>query len=348
MRGRERGASPGYASIVLDVVVPDLLLPPQASPSLRELRLPHLERWIARGDAQRLPSQGAAPWLAERFGIEPPLPVAAVTLAADDAPREGAWLRADPVHLQVSTDAVTLHDTSMLDIHRDEAMALVGVLQDHFAGDGLEFVAPHPTRWYVRVPEAEVPRTTPLEAVLGRNLHGVLPRGQGRLNWASAITEAQMLFATHDVNAEREATGRPAINSVWFWGEGATPAGVRSPYAIVYALDAFARGLGSLAGVRVAEVPPDPEHVDMVEEGESILLVLDPLTAPLHRGDADAWREAAARLDETWFSAVGDLLERFESVRLVLPGHHETRVARLGRSARWRWFRRRAPLNLHA
>lgn len=333
---------------MLDVVVPDLLLPPQAAPSLRELRLPHLERWMARGDAMRLESQGAAPWLAERFGIAAPLPVAAVTLAADDGPREGAWLRADPVHLQVSTDAVTLHDASLLDIHRDEAIALVGVLQDHFAGDGLEFVAPHPSRWYVRVPAAEVPRTTPLESVLGRNLHGVLPRGQGRLNWASAITEAQMLFASHDVNAEREATGRPAINSVWFWGEGTAPAKVESPYAIVYAQDAFARGLGSLAGVRVADVPPDAAHVDMVADAESILLVLDPLTAPLHGGDEQAWREAAARLDETWFARIGELLERFEAVRLVLPGHHATRVASLGPSARWRWFRRRTPLNVHA
>ena len=333
---------------MLDVVVPDLFLPPQASSSLRELRLPHLERWMARGDAIRLPSQGAVPWLAGRFGMEPPLPVAAVTLAADEARREGTWLRADPVHLQVATDAVTLHDASMLDIHRDEAMALVGILQDHFAGDGLEFVAPHPSRWYVRGPEPEVPRTTPLESVLGRNLHGHLPRGEGRLNWGSAITEAQMLFASHDVNAEREAAGRPAINSVWFWGEGSTPAKLQSPYAIVYAEDAFARGLGSLAGVRVAEVPPDAAHVDMVADGESILLVLDALTAPLHRGDEVAWRQAALHLDETWFSRIGDLLERFDDVRVVLPGRHETRVATIGPSARWRWFRRRAPLNLHA
>jgi hypothetical protein len=292
--------------------------------------------------------RGAAPWIAARFGLEAPLPIAAVTLAADDARRDGAWLRADPVHLHISPEVVALHDAALLDVHRDEAIALVRVLQDHFAADGFEFVAPHPARWYVRVPPGELPRTTPLEAALGRNVFGLLPKGEGRVNWGSAITETQMLFADHDVNAQREIAGRPAINSVWFWGEGHAPASVANPYAIVYAHDAFARGLGRLAGTRVAELPRDPGHVDMVEDRESVLLVLDDLTAPLHRGDEDAWREAATRLDDTWFSGMAQLLDRFGAVRIVLPAHHETRVTRVGPGARWRWLRGRAPLNARA
>src|SRR5512140_3919859 len=96
--------------VPLDVVIPDLLLPSQAAAALREVRLPHLERWLARADVQRLDMQGATPWLGQRFGLAEPFPVAAVTLAADDAPRERLWLRADPVHLQISSEAVALHD----------------------------------------------------------------------------------------------------------------------------------------------------------------------------------------------------------------------------------------------
>jgi hypothetical protein len=147
---------------------------------------------------------------------------------------------------------------------------------------------------------------------------------------------------------ERETTGRPAINSVWFWGEGRAPASVSNPYALVYAADAFARGLGHLAGARVAEPPAGPDLVDMVQERESVLVVLDTLTAPLHRGDEAAWREAALRLDETWFASIPRLMERFEGVRLVLPAHHETRIASLRPSARWRWFRGREPINARA
>lgn len=329
----------------LDVVIPDLLLPSQAAAALRELRLPRLERWMARADVERLDLPGPEPWLARRFGLATPLPVAAVTLAADDAPQEGTWLRADPVHLQIAPEAIALHDASLLDVQGHEASALVATLQSLFGADGLEFRAPYPSRWYVRVPPGEMPETTPLESALGRNVSRLLPRGRGRINWPSALTEAQMLLAAHDVNVEREASGRPAINSVWFWGGGATPRLAARPYAIVYAGDAFARGLGTLSGARVAELPPEPGLVDAVREEDSVLVVLDALSAPLHRGDVDAWLEAARALDEGWFSEMGRLLERFDAIRIVLPAHHETRVASIGSSSRWRWLRRRSALN---
>jgi hypothetical protein len=337
-----------YASGVLDVVIPDLLLPPHASPSLRELRLPHAERWLARADVERLPSQGMTAWLASRFGLEAPYPVAAVTLAADDVPDEGTWLRADPVHLQVTSEVVALHDASGLDVKREEARALVDALQELFADDGLELRMPHETRWYVRLPPEELPRTTPLEEALGRNVFGLLPQGTGRINWRSAITETQMLFSMHAVNLARESEGRPAINSVWFWGGGALPARIERPYALVYADDAFARGLAKVGGVRGAPPPRDPADVDVARENDSVLVVLDALSAPLRRGDEAAWHAAAHALDETWFARLGDLLHRFEAVRIVLPARHETRVATLGAGARWRWFRRGKAVNADA
>jgi len=334
--------------VSLDVVVPDLLLPRQAPAELRALRLPHLERWIARGRRERIDLPGTSAWLATQFALDSPWPVAAVTLAADAGPREGQWLRADPVHLRVGNEAVTLHDASVLEVHRDEASALVGTLQRHFAADGLEFVAAYPSRWYVRVPESEVPRTTSLEDAVGRNVFGLLPRGEGRINWGGAITETQMLFAEHPVNVEREARGRPAINSVWFWGEGLAPDRVASPYESVYADDAFARGLARLSGARLAESPVDPERVDSVEPGHSALVVLDSLTGPLRRGDSAAWLKSAGHLDEKWFAHMPRLLERFEAVRIVLPSHHETRLSTIDPGARWRWFRARVPLNADA
>src|SRR6266545_4528309 len=113
----------------LDLVVPDLLLPADAPEALRAWRLPALESWLARGDVRRLPHRGVAAGLAAAFGLAEPLPIAAVTLAADGGPREGRWLRADPVHLRVGQDAVTLHDSSAFEVSRDEAQALVAGLQ---------------------------------------------------------------------------------------------------------------------------------------------------------------------------------------------------------------------------
>ncbi|MGZ5097142.1 MAG: hypothetical protein ACXWG9_03595 [Usitatibacter sp.] len=331
----------------LDLIVPDLLLPPEAPAGWRELRLPALERWLARADMERVATRGANAWLAEAFALPGSPAVAAISLAADEGPREGSWVRADPVHLRVSQETAALHGAAVLGVGRDEAAALVAELQALFASDGFEFVAPVPDRWYVRVPEAELPRTTALEDALGRNVFGLLPQGSGRINWPSAITETQMVFSGHPVNAARESEGRPAINSVWFWGEGALPAKVDSPYALIYANDPFALGLGKLSATRSVAPPANLRDVDAVREKESVLVVLDQLASPLQRGDEAQWKRAAQALEEGWFLALGEAIERFETVRIILSGASHTRVATLTAGARWRFFRTSKPLCDH-
>lgn len=332
----------------LDLLVPDLLSSPESRALLSALRLPALERWVARADVARRPEKSAVEILAADFALPSPPPVAAIALAADHEPREGGWIRADPVHLRVEQDAVALHDPAVLDITREEADSLLASLQALFAPDGLEFHAPSPERWYVRVPDGEMPRTVPLEDAIGRNVFGMLPRGTGRINWASALTESQMLFAGHEVNARREAQGLHAINSVWFWGEGASPAGLASPYALISSDDPFARGLAQLSQTRVTPRARSIAQVEPVGPSESALVVLDELTAPLRRGDIEAWRAAAARMEKDWFAQLGAAIERFEAVRIILPAGDDTLVAHVGSASRWRWYRARKPLHTHA
>jgi hypothetical protein len=340
--------TPIIAQMPLDLVVPDLLLPADAPRALRELRLPWAERALARADRERVAIRGLDAWLARAFAVAEPLPVAAVTLAGDDAPRAGTWLRADPVHLHVGQDAVALHDAAILGVTRDEAAALVAALQSLFGADGLEFLAPVPERWYVRVPEGEMPGTTPLDEAIGRNVFGLLPRGAGRINWGAAITEAQMVLSAHPVNAARAAAGRPAINSVWFWGGGATPANPVSSYALVHAGNAFARGLGKLSGTRTVPAGAGFAQIDAVRPDEWVLVVEERLTRALRSGGEDAWVRAAQTLDTEWFAGLGAAAERFEGVRLVLPSARDTLVATLTPRSRWRWWRARRPLATHA
>ena len=332
----------------LDLIVPDLLTPADAPAGMRALRLPWAERWLARADKQRLAIRGLDTWLAHAFKLDDPAPVAAIALAADDAPRPGHWLRADPVHLRVGQDSVTLHDAAVLDVSRAEAAELVAALQALFAADGLEFAAPVADRWYVRVPEGELPRTTPLAQAVGRSVFGLLPRGPGRINWGSAITEAQMVMSNHAVNAAREESGRPAINSVWFWGEGAAPARIESPYALVHAADPFARGLATLAGVRALAEARGFDCIDAVRDNQWVLVVEDRLTRALRSGGEEAWARAARALDDEWFAHLSKAAERFDGIRIVLPGPRDTLVATLSPQAKWRLFRSRKPLATHA
>jgi hypothetical protein len=332
----------------LDLLVPDLLLAPDAPAALRETRLRMLEKWLARADFERSGAIGLERWLAERFALASPPPIAAVSLAGEGGAREGAWLRADPVHLRIQGESVVVHDASVLSLATHEAEALAAALQAHFAPDGLRFHAAAPERWYVAVPEGELPRTVPLDDARGRDAFGLLPTGSGRINWRAAITEAQMVLAAHEVNQRREEAGQPAANSIWFWGEGSTPASIERRYALVQAASPFARGLGRLSGAELQAPPASLEEVDLVRERESVLVVLEDLAAPLHRVDVEAWKRAAAALDERWFQGLGRAIERFGEVRLVLPRASDTLVARLDAAGRRRWLRRAKPLASHA
>ena len=332
----------------LDLLVPDLLLPPDAPPALRAARLPALEKWLARADLERSPAIGMERWLAELYGLDRPAPVAAVALAGEEAPRPGEWLRADPVHLRIDGDSVVVHDASVLGVRREEADALVAALQRFFAQDALRFEAPAPDRWYVEVPRGELPSTVPLAEARGRNAFGLLPSGGTTINWRSAITEAQMVLSEHEVNRRRAEAGEPAVNSVWFWGEGRAPERLARRYDAVHAKDPLPRGLARLSGASVAEPPPGIGELDAIDAPASTLVVLDPLSAPLHRVAPDAWHEAAAALDARWFRDLGEAIGRFGSVRVILPRADDTLVASLGPSARRRWLRRAKPLASHA
>src|SRR4051812_47797979 len=310
--------------------------------------MPALERWLARGERSVLAGGSALEVLARAYGFDEHIPVAAITLAGDGNPDVRPWLRADPVHLELQQGAVALRDAAMLDVTRDEATLLVAELQGLFASDGFEFLAPAPQRWYVRVPPGEVPLTVPLPDALGRNVFGLLPKGSGKVNWPSAITEVQMLFSSHAVNARREARGQPPINSVWFWGEGQLPGTVPAPYAAVHADDPFARGLAILSSTRLLPAPRGPADVEAVRESESVLVVLDAPGQARNRGDLEGWRRAAEALDATWFVPMKALLERFERVNVFLPRRRDTLALAIGPSARWRLFRRSQPLSSHA
>jgi hypothetical protein len=329
----------------LTLLVPDLL-PPALAPEAGALRLPALETWLARAQARREPGTGSH-WLLAQWGLGPGAPVAALTLAADGGPRGGTWLRADPVHQRVEGHGLVLHDASVLGLAREECDAALDALNRFFAADGLQFVAPVPERWYVRVPPGELPRTVPLEAVVGRNPFGMLPEGAGRLRWPSLFSEAQMLLSGLDFNRAREARGRPALNALWFWGGGTYPAALPRPFAGVAADASLPRALALASGCAVQSLPAGLGQLPSSGSAET-LAVADPLTRPLLQGDREAWLAAARALDRDWFVPLGRALGTFGRVRIVMPGERDTAVFELAARARWRFFRRPKPIHAHA
>jgi len=313
---------------------------------MREVRLPALEKWLARADLARVPGRGAYAWLAEASALPDPPPYAAIALAGEGEPREGPWMRADPVHLRINRDLVSLYDASTLDLSAPEAEVLAAALQALFKDDDLEFVVPAPERWYVRVP-GDLPVTTPLERAIGRDIFDLLPNG-GSLNWRSFMTEAQMVLSNHDVNARREVAGQPAVNSVWFWGEGACPPNVVLPFDRIVAGEPFARGLARLAGVSALDVPASLAELALPAKDKETLVVLDDLVFSIRRGTTETWLATVRSLDERWFAGLGEVARKSGGVRVILPGEKDTVIATLAPSTRWRMLRTRKAVSHHA
>src|SRR5712691_6577065 len=243
-----------------ELYIPDFF-PPEGLP--RADGLAAAETLIARGRRRRRALASQEAWLFERFGVarQRDWPVAPYTLLADGgAPERHYWMRADPVHLQVGRDSLGLSDSAAFGVSLAESEALVEALNRHFAQTML-FRPLRPARWYVRFEKAPDMQTTPAAAARGAAIDEKLPSGPDAMRFHALMNEAQMLLHEHPVNAEREARGEPALNSIWFWGGGVIAAAKSRPFSAVIADDPLAQGLALAAGIPVRALPKDPDSV---------------------------------------------------------------------------------------
>ncbi len=274
-------------------------------------RLVAAETLFAKGRRRRLSASSPEAWLFERFAVpkQRDWPVAPYTLLADGgAPERDFWLRADPVHLRLGRDTLTFADSAAFEVSRAEAEALVETLNRHF-GDAMLFYPVQPARWYVRLREAPDMRTTPPSAAREGLIEGNLPSGPDAMRFHALMNEAQMLLHEHPVNAEREARGEPALNSVWFWGGGVIDAARDRPFSAVFGDDPLARGLALAAGIPARALP---KHAGVMlaaaaHEGVALVVLDPPRSATGHS------RERRAALEHDWF---GPLLAALQSGRI--------------------------------
>src|SRR6266568_5191760 len=125
------------------------------------------------------------------------------------------------------------------------------------------FAVPKQRDWpaapYTLLADGETPdmHTTPPSAAREGLIEGNLPSGPDAMRFHALMNEAQMLLHEHPVNAEREARGEPALNSVWFWGGGVIDAAKAQPFSAVITDDPLARGLALAAGIRALALPKD-------------------------------------------------------------------------------------------
>jgi hypothetical protein len=265
----------------LHVVVPCALAAAAADAAPQGQRFPALESLLAAAAIARAP-QSLEQATAALLGIgQTPVPIAALRLAAAEPnmARDGFWLCADPVRIQLSVDNVHIVGRCD-DLTADEATSIVTTLNSMLGGDGLSFVATDPRQWYVRCAAAEAVSTVPLRRAIGPAIRGLLPHGAAGPRWRTLLNEAQMLLHAHPVNSAREEAGRARVGSLWWWGEGCWPgfspamidvaSGGPAWIASACALNGIARGAegpdaalrGTASGQRVLWVVADDWEAD--------------------------------------------------------------------------------------
>ncbi|MBI3715903.1 MAG: hypothetical protein HY255_07925 [Betaproteobacteria bacterium] len=332
----------------LTILAADLLPPPAFVPAQALPRLPALDWLLAKGNTASQPGAFLEEALQAECGCAEP--VAPLTLLADGGtPGRECWLRADPVHLAVQRDNVQLLDSHVLQPTLDEAHAIAATLNAHFLQDDLQIVVRHDARWYVRVPEADLPVAVPLWRVSGASVFERLPTHSGRINWRSLQNEVAMLLHDHPVNQAREAAGQPAINGLWFWGGGALPekAAHHEPRRIVASL-ALARGIALHRGDALADLPDSIDGLPAAVE--PTLVVLHQATRALRGNDVAGWMAAVETMHANWFAPAKQKLLAGEiaTLTLLLPNESASLVTTIRSAMRRRFWRATKPWTAHA
>lgn len=324
------------------------LLPPDRNfrAALAGTHLPALSLLLGRGTLRVGAGQAAEDWILREFPL-PGATIAPLRLLGEDPPIKatGPWLCADPVHLHFTSQGLLLADATSLDIHPDEAAALIAGLNAEF-GDLGRFIAATPTRWYL---EARVPtnaRFHPLHDTVGRRADRFLPEGPDAGAWRRHFNDIQVFLHNQPVNRLREDTGRPGINSVWFWGAGTLPTSSTSPrWAHVVSEAPFLRGLARHVGI-----PCTGGHqgLTLPEAADGALLALcEQARGAAGQEDHPAWAEAVAHLERHWVAPALEALRsgRCRKLSLSAPGDRQTLEISLGRADLWKFWRRPRPLD---
>ena len=338
------------------LVIPDLILPNEvAAEASQGLRLPILEKMLGRGRSELLDPVTLEDLLCVLFGMpsQENAPIAPIS-AAFDGLGAGCWLRADPVHLRLQRDQMLLlPDTG---ISAAEAAAMCASLNEYFAGQGMEFFAPHPQRWYVRLRALPRIRTRHLSQVSGIDVGSALPTGEEAAHWHRVFNEIQMLLFAHPINESRDARGALTVNSLWFWGGGCDsvngslrssgePVGLplagallKKTFDSVTSDDVLAEMLANAADV------PFSAWASQWRAGESRgkqLLVWTGLHSALQHADLAAWQSSLQDFEDRYAQPLwralrsGDIAE----LRIDIPGVDSMRRIVLKRGDTWAFWR---------
>jgi hypothetical protein len=274
-----------------------------------EVEAPHLSQLLRQFDVDKnTPIQGLDANLFSAVGMmegKHEAPVAHYRYQAQtNKISEKALLCADPVHLEVGMNDITLTQ-AIDDLSIDEAKEMVDELNQHFKQDGLTFIVGSNQHWYIALPQIEdMPSTTPLDDVLRKNIAKFQPQSKDKnptMNWQVVQNESQMILHNCEVNQNRERAGLATVNSLWFWGgsQGGIGEKTKHDIEILYASERgkiHAKMIAKAANCSERKLPVNIADVEFTER--KTMIILDQLFLPAVHDELDQFQTVLTALDE--------------------------------------------------
>jgi hypothetical protein len=164
------------------------------------------------GHAEPSPPDGLVPvaaWLAQSHQLP-------------DAEQPG-WALVTPSHWSLGTEQLSLQDPALLALDEADSRTLHAAVGELFTSEDYAWHWLSPTEWLCRHEELATLPTASLDRVVGRNVDRWLTADPRARRLRRLQNEAQMLLHSHPLNAEREARGAVAVNSLWCSGTGTLP-----------------------------------------------------------------------------------------------------------------------------
>jgi len=249
----------------------------------------------------------------------------------------------EPVHLQLQRDHFSVIADASKALGLEQAQQLAAALNEHFALDGMRFLAPRADQWYLRVEEPPKLGTCSLSEAMGRHdLHSMFQGGDA-LQWRALLNEIQMLLHDHPVNLGLENRGELPVNSLWLWGGGMLPSHMEPKAAAILAHDSFTRGLAKAHGSPLAQLPVSAREWLENDLQHSIHLI--DLGSPEfadQRKDQRQSIEVLEQLERFWFAPLLQSLWQGRLARVSLHFATSQRVESysLTRVNLWKFWRR--------
>ena len=306
------------------------------------------------GAANHVPSHlpaGSAVANMSLFGYDP------VTYFSGRAPLEAA---AQGIPLAkddwaIRCNLVTVEDQQMRDftadhISTDESAKLLESLQETCDESTWQFITGVSYRNLLiyRAAQQAAPftfetRTTPPHDLTDQSIVDDFPRGPGSDLLSELMNRSSEVFATHQVNHDRQEGGQLPATNIWLWGLGQLPQlpGFAEAYgktgAMITAVDLL-RGIAALIGWHEVKVPGATGYTDtdyaakgshaietLAREDIDIVCVhVEATDEASHEGDLEAKIKALENIDQQIVAPLHQALQDQGDYRILVTPDHPT------------------------